>query len=139
MCTIKEMRFKIRGRYLTDYLLMFRAKKGKFYYFEYLASVVGTSCASFSRSSFLSPLITFILHSNIIETRNLYSSIAFFLHPHTVRRAPALTGPNYRMREFSFVLFEAETFPLLPPLLLKRTRRVLNLNVKKSSFSCSLD
>ena len=139
MWTIKETRFKIRGRYLADYLLMFIAKKGKFYYFEYLTSVAGTSCASFSRSSFLRPLITFLLHSNIIETRNLYSSIACSFHPNTARRTPALTGPNYRMREFSFVLFEAETFPLLPPFPLKMTQRVLNFNVEKSSFSCSLD
>ena len=29
MCTVKETRFTIRGRYLADYLTIFRVKKAK--------------------------------------------------------------------------------------------------------------
>ena len=81
MCKIKETRFTITGRYLADYLTIFRVKK-EYLYFDYWTCVVGTSCVSFSRSSFLIPLITFLLYSDIIETRNLYSSSLCSLHPH---------------------------------------------------------
>ena len=102
-------------------------------------SVIGSSCESFSWRFFWAFIHLPFFHSDIIETRNLYSFFLRSMHLHTLRHTPALTGLITHIGD-CFYSFKLKRFRYLPTFLLKMTWRVLNLMWREvHRFACPLD